>query len=85
MELSASFHPCAHTSTPVHLEKSTAQVKVKSRMDWNFGTYHNVEVPSAGEFARASRPLEASIKITPTVVLTNSLPYFMEVGKGSVC
>lgn len=40
---------------------------------------HQVEVPGPGEFARATRPLEASIKILPTTVVTNSLPYYMEV------
>ncbi len=37
-----------------------------------------MEVPGPGEFAKASRPLEATIKLCPTVVLTNSLPYHME-------
>jgi hypothetical protein len=54
-------------------------VKVKSRMDWNFGTQHKVEVPAPGEFAKAQRALEATIKIAPTAVLTNTLPYSMEV------
>jgi hypothetical protein len=48
-------------------------------MDWNLGSSHNVEVTAPGEFSNATRPLEASIKITPTVVLTNTLPYPMEV------
>lgn len=55
------------------------QVKVKSRTDYTYATMHQVEVPGPGEFARATRPLEASIKILPTTVVTNSLPYYMEV------
>ena len=55
------------------------QVKFMSRKEVNLGTYHNVEVPTPGEFTNATRPLEATIKIRPTVVLTNSLPYRMEV------
>lgn len=50
-------------------------------MDWNLGSSHNVEVTAPGEFSNAIRPLEASIKITPTVVLTNTLPYPMEVSE----
>lgn len=36
-----------------------------------------MEVPGPGLFAKASRPLEASIKICPTLELTNSLPYYV--------
>eukprot|EP00798_Chlamydomonas_sp_ICE-L_P005984 gene5984-5277_t len=39
---------------------------------------HNVEIPAAGELLRASRPFEAQIKVMPTLVLNNSLPYMME-------
>mgnify|MGYP001806943344 CR=1 FL=1 len=54
------------------------QVKVKSRTEYSYTTFYTMEVPGPGEFARATRPLEASIKITPTAVVTNSLPYYME-------
>lgn len=44
-----------------------------------------MEVPGPGEFSKATRPLEASIKLCPSAVLTNSLPYFMEVGQIHTC
>ncbi len=37
------------------------------------------QVQYPGEFTRANRALEATIKVKPTVVLTNSLPYRMHV------
>ena len=55
-----------------------------SQREWSLGTYQNVEVPAPREFKRASRPLEGSIKIRPTVVLTNTLPYRMTVS-GPAC
>ena len=37
-----------------------------------------MEMVSEGEFRSAVRPMEVVIKITPTVSLTNALPYYME-------
>ncbi|GIL45737.1 hypothetical protein Vafri_2896 [Volvox africanus] len=54
------------------------KVLVRTRTEYSYTTFHSMEVPGPGFFAKASRPLEASIKICPTVVLTNSLPYYME-------
>lgn len=54
------------------------QVKVKSRTDFSYTTFQAIEVPGPGLFAKASKPLEACIKITPTVAVTNSLPYRMD-------
>ncbi|KXZ47067.1 hypothetical protein GPECTOR_38g304 [Gonium pectorale] len=61
--------------TPIHF---AVKVKVKSRTEYSYTTFNSMEVPGPGEFAKASRPLEASIKITPTTIITNSLPYRME-------
>jgi hypothetical protein len=54
------------------------QVRVKTRAEYSYTTSRSMEVPGPGLFSKASRPLEASIKIYPTVVLTNSLPYHIE-------
>lgn len=44
-----------------------------------FQTYKHVDVLSPGEQTRAQSPLEATLSIHPTVVLTNALPYSMDV------
>ncbi|GLI64033.1 hypothetical protein VaNZ11_007171 [Volvox africanus] len=62
-------------NAPLHF---AVKVLVRTRTEYSYATFHSMEVPGPGFFAKASRPLEASIKICPTVVLTNSLPYYME-------
>ncbi len=53
-------------------------MRIKSREEYSYTTFHTLEVPGPGEFAKAMQPLEASIKVTSTCSLTNALPYFME-------
>lgn len=50
---------------------------MRSHEDWNFNSFQLV-VPGPGEFMKATHALEASIKIHPTVMLTNALPYHMD-------
>ena len=42
-----------------------------------FQAFKHVEIVGPGEHMRAQSPLEASLAIHPTVVLTNALPYPM--------
>ena len=44
-----------------------------------FQAFKHIEVLSPGELQRASEPLEATLAILPTLILTNALPYYMEV------
>ncbi|EFJ52490.1 hypothetical protein VOLCADRAFT_102987 [Volvox carteri f. nagariensis] len=62
-------------NSPLHF---AVKVRVRTRTEYSYTTFHSMEVPGPGLFAKASRPLEASVKICPTIVLTNSLPYYME-------
>jgi hypothetical protein len=39
----------------------------------------HIQVLYPGEFTNVHRPLEATIKFKPTVAITNSLPYNMQV------
>ncbi|GIL71927.1 hypothetical protein Vretifemale_2372 [Volvox reticuliferus] len=62
-------------NAPLHF---AVKVLVRTRTEYSYTTFHSMEVPGPGLFAKANRPLEASIKVCPTVVLANSLPYYME-------
>jgi hypothetical protein len=44
-----------------------------------FQAFKHVEILGPGEHMRAQQPLEATLAIHPTVVLTNSLPYPMHL------
>lgn len=44
-----------------------------------FQAFKHIEVLSPGELQRANEPLEATLAIHPTLILTNALPYYMEV------
>ena len=44
-----------------------------------FQAFKHIEVLGPGELQRASEPLEATLAIHPTLILTNALPYYMEV------
>lgn len=67
--LDATPHP--------HPPRTHLQVNVRSHEEWNFNSFQLV-VPGPGEFMKATHALEASIKIHPTVILTNALPYHMD-------
>lgn len=49
------------------------------QVNTDFQTYKHVDVIGPGEHVRASSPLEATISLHPTVVLTNALPYAMDI------
>jgi len=57
---------------PLHL---AATVHLGLQNDPYFTTQNQVEVPRSGSFRRARLPLEATIRISPTLQLTNGLPY----------
>ena len=42
----------------------------------------SLESHGAGKFVRARGSLEAQLLVLPTLEITNSLPYIMEVGNG---
>ena len=44
-----------------------------------FQTFKHIECLAPGELMRAHRALEATVAIHPTLVLTNALPYDMDV------
>ena len=44
-----------------------------------FQTFKHIECLAPGELMRAHRPLEATVAIFPTLVLTNALPYDMDI------
>ena len=44
-----------------------------------FQAFKHVEILGPGEHMRAQQPLEATLAIHPTVVLTNALPYPMHL------
>ena len=44
-----------------------------------FQTFKHIECLAPGELMRAHRPLEATVAIYPTLVLTNALPYDMDI------
>ena len=44
-----------------------------------FQTFKHIECLAPGELMRAHRPLEATVAIHPTLVLTNALPYDMDI------
>lgn len=57
---------------PLHL---AATVHLGLQSDPYFTTQNQVEVFSTGTLQRARLPLEATIRISPTMQLTNGLPY----------
>lgn len=57
---------------PLHL---AATVHLGLQSDPYFTTQNQVEVFTTGTLQRARLPLEATIRITPTMQLTNGLPY----------
>ena len=44
-----------------------------------FQAFKHIEMLAPGEFTRATESLEATLAIHPTLVLTNALPYVMDV------
>lgn len=48
-------------------------------MNSEFQAFKHVEILGPGEHMRAQHPLEATLAIHPTVVLTNALPYPMHL------
>ena len=50
-----------------------------SQVNSEFQAFKHIEMLAPGEFMRASESLEATLAIHPTLVLTNALPYVMEV------
>ena len=48
-------------------------------MDSEYQAYKNIESLGGGELVRAATPLEATLPIHPTMVLTNPLPYVMDL------
>lgn len=48
-------------------------------MNSEFQAFKHIEVQTPGELQRASEPLEATLSIHPTLIITNALPYYMEV------
>lgn len=50
-----------------------------------FQAFKHVEILGPGEHMRAQQPLEATLAIHPTVVLTNALPYPMHLILWQVC
>lgn len=48
-------------------------------MNSEFQSFKHVEILGPGEHMRAQQPLEATLAINPTVVLTNALPYPMHL------
>lgn len=44
-----------------------------------FQAYKHIECMEPGELMRASSPLEAIIGMHPTLILTNALPYDIQV------
>lgn len=44
-----------------------------------FQTFKHIECLAPGELMRAHRALEATVAIYPTLVLTNALPYDMDI------
>lgn len=50
-----------------------------------FQAFKHIEMLAPGEFTRATESLEATLAIHPTLVLTNALPYVMDVIVWQVC
>lgn len=44
-----------------------------------FQAFKHIESVGKGELMRASRPLEVTLAVYPTLVLTNALPYDMDI------
>ena len=44
-----------------------------------FQAFKHIESLGRGELMRASRPLEVTVAVYPTLVLTNALPYDMDI------
>ncbi len=44
-----------------------------------FQAFKHIESLGRGELMRATRPLEVTVAVYPTLVLTNALPYDMDI------
>lgn len=44
-----------------------------------FQAFKHIEMVAPGELMKASEPLEATLAVHPTLVLTNALPYSIEI------
>ena len=57
----------------------------RAQVNSEFQAFKHIEMLAPGEFMRATESLEATLAIHPTLVLTNALPYVMEVIVWQVC
>ena len=64
-----------------HKYRCTALWQVNSE----FQAFKHIESLGRGELMRASRPLEVTVAVYPTLVLTNALPYDMDIVVWQVC
>jgi hypothetical protein len=67
--------------TALELKQRSWHAQVNSE----FQAFKHVEILGPGEHMRAQQPLEATLAIHPTVVLTNALPYPMHLILWQVC
>ena len=44
-----------------------------------FQAYKHMKILAPGELARAAEALEATVALRPTLILTNALPYHLDV------
>ena len=76
-----SDHPQAVLSQAA-LATSCSQsllIIVTFQVNSEFQAFKHIESLGRGELMRASRPLEVTVAVYPTLVLTNALPYDMDI------
>ena len=50
-----------------------------SQVNSEFQAFKHIQIIAPGEMARAIKPLEATLALQPTLILTNSLPCSLDV------
>lgn len=69
------MRPLTVMGTAFELNDCAVALQVNSE----FQAFKHIESLGRGELMRASRPLEVTIAVYPTLVLTNALPYDMDI------
>ena len=62
-----------------HASLHPAVVLVAIQVNSEFQAFKHIESVGKGELMKATRPLEVTLAVYPTLVLTNALPYDMDI------
>ena len=62
-----------------HASEHQTIVTIAMQVNSEFQAFKHIESVGKGELMKATRPLEVTLAVYPTLVLTNALPYDMDI------